>query len=249
MFDKYILDFETNIFERLQDSCQFEDITVGRKGANLVDDNDGLIPLVRTTTSYDKPVQAFTAIHHYIIEKIKTIVNASFNNALIEIYDDKYRSMGYHSDQALDLADDSYICIYSCYDDPTDINSVRKLKIKNKISNEHYDLSLDHNSIILFSVSTNRNHLHKIVLDSTSNGKTRWLGITFRLSKTFIKFINEIPYFYPQLTTILRMANNEEKKEFYKMRGKENSTIDFTYQRIDYTLSVSDTLNILSIPL
>ena len=40
-------------------------------------------------------------------------------------------TMKYHSDQALDLADNSYICIFSCYDNPINL---RTLRIKNKLT-------------------------------------------------------------------------------------------------------------------
>ncbi|AYV75365.1 MAG: hypothetical protein Terrestrivirus1_239 [Terrestrivirus sp.] len=247
MFEKFILDIQTNIFEQLANSCEFEDVTVGRKGANLINYKNDLIPLVRTTSSYSRPAQPFSLIHYVIINKIKTVSNndtIEFNNALAEIYDRRYTTMGYHSDQTLDLADDSCICLFSCYRDLTDTTNVRKLKIKNKETNECSEIQLDHNSIVLFSVPTNKNHLHKIVLENNNNNNNSWLGITFRLSKTFIKFINEIPYFYPEMNRILKLANDEEKKEFYKQRSKENSNVIHNYPEIDYTISVSDILPI-----
>ena len=97
--------------------------------------------------------------------------------------------------QTLDLNKNYYICIFSCYDDPTTKN-LRKLKIKDKITNECFDVILDHNSIVLFSVNINQKHLHKIVLEQNGSNDL-WLGITFRQSKTFISFHNEMPYFFP----------------------------------------------------
>ena len=44
MFEKYIID-QNNIFEELSRSIDFEDITKGRKGAVLVD-NDQLIKAI-----------------------------------------------------------------------------------------------------------------------------------------------------------------------------------------------------------
>ena len=255
MFAKFIIDYQTNIFKELSKSIDFEDITNGRQGAVLVDIklSSKIIPIVRTTTSYNKPAQQFLPIHYDIIENIKKVTKfdgLEFNNALIEIYDSKYRSMKYHSDQSLDLADDSYICIFSCYDNPIDI---RKLKIKEKTTGECLDILLENNSVVLFSLSTNSKYLHKIILESnTSNNK--WLGITFRLSKTFIKFVDEIPYFIkfvdeiPYFYTnnkILRTANSEdEKKEFYKNRSKENLNVGHNYPEFDYTISVSDVLSV-----
>ena len=76
-----------------------------------------------------------------------------------------------------------------------------------------------------------------------NNSQNNWLGITFRLSKTFINFINEIPYFYNS-ERILKLANNEETKEFYKLRKNENTNIDFKWPNLDYTINKSDLINL-----
>ena len=243
MFTKLIINTPLNQFDQLSDSINFEDIINGRKGANLVDYFDGLIPIIRTTTNYIQPNQKFQQIHYEIIKMIKVISkieDLDFNNAMVEIYDSQYRTMKFHSDQALDLADDSYICIFSCYNE-CDNNNIRKLKTKNKTTNECLDITMDHNSVIIFSTETNKNHVHKIVLETKSNNK--WLGITFRLSKTFIKFIDQVSYFHPT-DKILRMANDEEKKEFRKSKGIENIKIGYDYPDWDYTLSISDLIPI-----
>lgn len=242
MFTKHIINCQKNIFDELSKSTTFEDITNGRHGAVLVNNKNDSIPIVRTTTIYNKPAQQFLPIHYDIIENIKRTVNIDkleFNNALIEIYDSRYRNMKYHSDQSLDLKDDSYICLFSCYDNPTDI---RKLKIKNKTTEECSDIELENNSIVIFSLETNSNYLHKIVLESNES-TNKWLGITFRLSKTFIHFIDEIPYFN-STNKQLKMANDDERKEFFKNRGKENINIGHNYPGIDYTISPSDMMHI-----
>lgn len=247
MFQKYNINYQTNLFDELSRQTQFEFIGHGRnrKGAVLVDCKNDLIPLVRTTTNYKNPAQLFSKLHNNIIENIKKITENNklqFNNALIEIYDSRYYTMGEHSDQALDLAKNSCIAIFSCYNDPMTTN-VRKLKIKEKEKDNYSEISLSHNSIVLFSLETNSNHLHKIVLDNINNNDTKWLGITFRLSKTFIKFVNEIPYFYP--TDIeLRLAKKNEAHEFYKLRSLENKLTHFEYPKSDYTVSISDLMQI-----
>ena len=96
--------------------------------------------------------------------------------------------MGFHTDQALDLKDELFICLFSCYNDP-DTKSLRKLVVKNKSTNNSFDIKLEHNSVIIFSVKTNREYLHKIILDS-SESKDLWIGATFRYSKTSIYFSN-----------------------------------------------------------
>ena len=249
MFTKFVIDYKTNLFEKLSKSTNFDNVTNGRKGANIIDYRNDLIPMVRTTSNYDNPTQKFLPIHYDIIENIKkvsNIANLELNNALIEIYDNQYRNMGFHSDQALDLAENSYICVFSCYVDPSNSPSdVRKLKIKEKDTDKCFEISMEHNSVIIFSTETNKQNLHRIVLETNKSNKlnNKWLGITFRLSKTFIQFINERPYFYGT-DKILRIANEEEKKQFRKYKGIENTKIGYDYPEIDYTISVGDLLSI-----
>lgn len=242
MFDKFIINYQTNPFEELSNATKFEDVTTGRKGAILVDNQNGLIPIVRSTTVYHRPVQNFLPPHYNIINNIKDISKCpqlEFNNALIEVYDHRYQTMGFHSDQALDLEQNSYICIFSCYDNPT---YLRKLKIKEKSTKKCFEIVLDQYSFILFPLSTNGEHLHKIVLEENSSNN-KWLGITFRLSKTFIQFIDKIPYFYPSLQ-ILKTASPDDRKEYFKHRSNENKSVKYTYPEINYTISASDMLEI-----
>lgn len=244
MFVKYQLELNNNEFNRLS-NIKFENIAKGRKGAILIDNNI-IIPIVRTTTKYVNCSQLFLQSHYDIINQIKIITNKPnlcFNNALIEIYNNNYKNMGEHSDQSLDLSDDSYICLFSCYN-VKETTNIRKLKIKNKDTNNIFEFELNHNSIILFSLETNSKHLHKIVLDNMNNNDNEWLGITFRLSKTFIKFINEIPYF--NNTNIkLRLPTENELKEFYKYRSLENKLIEYKWSDIDYTISPHHFINLV----
>jgi len=244
MFTKFTLDFDTNLFDELSTSTKFENIVGGRLGANLVNFTNGIVSLVRTTTNYNEANQMLLPVHYAIIEKIKRMTKyhkLEFNNAMIEIYDSTYRNMKFHSDQSLDLVEDSYICIFSCYADPLP-KDIRKLKVKKKDTEESMDFLMEHNSIILFPVSINQKYLHKIVLETT-NSTSKWLGITFRMSKTFIKFVDEIPYFFPS-DTILRVGNDDERKAFLKYKGMENSLSEYVYPIIDYTISFGDILPI-----
>ena len=243
MFTKFIVNYQINTFEEFSKSIEFENITNGRKATILVDYTNNLIPLVRTTTIYNNPMQQFLPIHYDLIKNMKKISNIKdleLNNALVEIYDSRYRTMKFHSDQSLDLSTNSYICIFSCYDNPS--TDIRKLKIKGKATGECSEILLEHNSVIIFSIETNKKYVHKIVLEkNTLNNK--WLGITFRLSNTFIQFINDIPYFYPS-NKILRISTNDERNEFRKYKGAENKQIGYNYSEIDYTLSIGDILPI-----
>lgn len=244
MFNSFTIETDPNIFDELESIIEYEDVTYGRKGANIVDSKDGLIPIVRTTTIYNRPAQRFLPIHVDIVQKIKTVSgidNLDVNNALVEIYDQRYRKMGFHTDQSLDLQPNSYICIFSCYENK-DVpkEHLRRLVIQNKNDGPEREILLEHNSVVIFSTATNQQHRHKIIINPRSyNYANRWLGITFRLSKTFIKFIDGVPYF--DLTgTVLKLANQYELKEFSALKGKENKETSFEYPVIEYTNSPSD---------
>jgi len=248
MFTKYLIDYKDDMFNLLSASVEFEDVCKDRKGAILVDVQDDLVPIVRTTTVYVKPAQTFLPIHLELVNNIRSVSNVyglQLNNAMIEIYDNSYRTMKFHSDQALDLTDDSYICVFSCYDSSYDNGltpDMRKLQIKQKVSGELSEIVMEHNSVIIFSTDTNKKYLHRIVPISTvksSDQSCRWLGVTLRLSKTLIRFVNEIPYF-STTSKILRL--NTDKREFMKQKGVENSNSGYDCVDIDYTISISDTM-------
>lgn len=253
-FIKITLPIENNLFCILYSTTHFEKTGKGRLGNHLLKIENDKIPIVRTTTQYNIPPQSFTPIHEDIIKilnkeigNISTFskLNLEFNNGLIEVYDKTYSKMGFHSDQGLDLEDDSYIALYSCYENPdvlTELNT-RKLIVKQKNSDTEYEIALTHNSLVLFSVKTNSRYLHKIIGDSNSvisKTDNKWLGITFRKSKTFIQFKNNLPYF--SNGDLLVIASEEQKKDFFNLRGQENREIDFIYPHLTYTISPSDIL-------
>jgi len=241
-FQKFFIQTPPEIFQRLCAQTDFEDITRGRLGAILVEltDND-LIPIVRTTSKYTKPAECFSEVHYEIIQKIQEkFPDIKFNNAMIEIYDCTYRKMGFHTDQSLDLADDSYICLFSCYEKGSD--DLRKLHIKSKRTSEITEVLLEENSCVIFSTLENSLKQHKIILDSMRPSLNRWLGITFRLSKTFVQFIHGEAYLQFS-NKLLKIATQEQQVEFYKMKSQENRHNGrFVYPNIDYTLSISDTM-------
>lgn len=241
MFSRHNIECDPNIFDTLFQSVDFEVITDGRWGANIVDTKDGLVPIVRTTSNYNNPNQNFRSVHYDLVDKIKNTVNIpgiQFNNAMVELYDFRYIRMGFHTDQSLDLDNNSYICIFSCYDNPS---SLRTLQIQDKVTRKLSEISLDDGSLVIFSVETNKTHVHKII--GENNSTNQWLGITFRLSKTFIMFNNEIPYFYPN-SQQLRIANDDEKRELMRYKGIENREISYTYPQIDFTISCGDMIQL-----
>lgn len=116
--------------------------------------------------------------------------------------------------------------------------NLRKLIIKNKLTGKCQEIMMDQHSIILFSVATNQQFQHKIILEDTKC-KNLWLGVTFRLSKTLIRFHDKLPYFVSN-NKLLLLANEQQRKDFCKNKGLENSNIDFTYPDVDFSISAGD---------
>ncbi|WP_294201268.1 alpha-ketoglutarate-dependent dioxygenase AlkB [uncultured Chryseobacterium sp.] len=253
-FYKITLPAKQNLFKSLMGSADFETTGKGRLGNHLVKENHGNIAVVRTTTRYSIPANLFSDVHCSVIAEINKIISATdtalpeqnFNNALIEVYDLSYSKMGFHSDQALDLEDDSFVALFSCYENPDVLkeNQLRKLVIKNKTTGEESEITLDHHSAVLFSAETNKKFQHKIILhpkqDSKNYTDNRWLGITFRTSRTFITFKDTQPYF--STGELLTLADEKQEKEFFQLRGNENRSLDFTYPKLFYTINPADLL-------
>lgn len=242
-FRSYTLLTKDNLFEDLLASVRLEAAGKGRSGAVLVTIGEACrIPIVRTTTRYSAPAQRFRSVHEQLAQQIQKSASLSvgFNNALIEIYTNAYTMMGSHSDQALDLADDSFIALFSCYKHPEIANLPRKLVVESKEpGGAPFEIPLTHNSVVAFSVDSNRRFKHKIVLDTPAKTpENQWLGITFRTSKTFVQFRGEHTYFLDD--TRLTLADDEQSREFYQLRRRENNEADFIYPRITYTISESD---------
>ena len=205
-------------------------------------DEAGGVPVVRTTTPYSAPAQRFRAVHEQLAALIQKSASLAvrFNNALIESYTNAYTTMGGHSDQALDLADESSIAVFSCYEHPELANPPRRLVVESKgPGGEKFEIPLTHNSVVVLSVATNRRFRHKIVLDASKRApENQWLGVTFRTSKTSVRLRDGHAYLPDD--TRLTLATEEQRREFFRLRGRENDETDFTYPRITYTISESD---------
>ncbi|MCX4986564.1 hypothetical protein [Streptomyces sp. NBC_00572] len=238
----YTLPSQENLFAELSASARLEDVGKGRRGATLTKiDEAADVPLVRTTTRYSIPTQRFQAVHERLAQQIqeRAGVPIGFNNALIENYTNAYRTMGSHSDQALDLVDESFIAVFSCYQYP-EASPPRKLIFESKASGgEKFEIPLAHDGVVVFSVDSNRRLRHKIVLDTpVPTADNQWLGVTFRTSRTFVRFRDGHAYL-PQGTRLIS-ANDEQRREFYQLRRRENTETDFTYPLLTYTVSESD---------
>lgn len=239
----FAVDTGGNPFDELLAAVRWEDVGKGRRGAVLVQiDEAGGVPIVRTTTRYGTPAQPFRTIHDRLAEQIQTraALPFAFNNALAETYTNAYRSMAGHSDQALDLAAGSSIAVFSCYQHPEIASPPRKLVVEPKeAGGDVIEIPLTHNSAVVFSVDTNRLFRHKIVLDAPPRTPDNtWLGITFRTSRTFVRYHNSDVYFPDD--TRLTLAGDDQRGEYYRLRRRENMETDFVYPPIRYTISNSD---------
>lgn len=248
--DKPTLDFrqltlssvQDDLFEELMTSVEFEELGLGRRGTVLTNPDEVRgTPIVRTTSQYAAPATCFRPVHTKLAQQIQTLASlgVEFNNALIENYTNAYAKMGSHSDQALDLEDKSSIAIFSCYKNP-ELGPERKLVVESKDpGGSKFEIPLAHNSVVVFSLDTNRQFKHKIVLDVTANPpENEWLGVTFRTSKIFVQFRDKQAFFEDD--TPLTLADEEQRKAFYSLRSQENKGTDVSYPRVKYTISKSD---------
>ncbi|PBC71129.1 hypothetical protein BX265_5711 [Streptomyces sp. TLI_235] len=136
-------------------------------------------------------------------------------------------------------AGESFIAVFSCYQRP-EASPPRKLIFESKGSGgENFEIPLTHNSAVAFSVDSNRRLRHKIVLDApVPMPDNQWLGVTFRTSKTFVRFRDGHAYL-PQGARLMS-ADDEQRHEFYRLRRRENNETDFIYPLLTYTISESD---------
>jgi len=197
-------------FAALLAAVRLVDVGKGRRGAVIAAPDPRGTPLVRATTGY----------------AIARLPLPRGNNALVEHYTSAYRKMKPHSDLALDL--DGPIAVYSHYRDPG--RPSRLLRVTAKDTRETFDLPLAHDSVVEFSLATNRRYTHAILPNDEDND---WFGITFRTSKTFVVdgAIAGVP---------LTLATDEQRREFLGLRRRENEELDFAWPAISYTLNASD---------
>lgn len=235
--------FVEDPFADLLASVRLEPLGRGRQGGVLLRvDEVSRVPIVRTTTRYGAPAQRLPAAHERLARRIEEVASLpiGFNNALIERYTNDYASMGAHSDQALDLAEGSFIALFSCYERQEAAPPPRKLVVEAKApGGDVFEIPLAHNGAVVFSTDTNRRFRHRIVLDRAVRApENPWLGITLRTSRTLLRFRGGHPYLPGDIR--LTLADEEQRRAFYRLRHRENTEADFTYPTIAYTLSESD---------
>lgn len=238
-FRSYSLPAADNPFAELLASVRLDDVAKGRRGAVLVNvDDTAEVPIVRTTTAYTSAAQRFGAIHARLAQDIRRVASLScdLNNALVEHYTNAYATMKRHSDQALDLADGSVVAIYSCYRDPH--APTRRLVVRGKEpESAAFEIALAHRGVVTFTLDTNRRFTHTIAL-AAKPPPNDWLGFTFRTSKTYVRFVDGEARLASGAP--LTIANEDQRREFFRLRARENAETDFTYPPVGYTISESD---------
>lgn len=240
-FRTYAVPTQGDLFAALSASVRLEDLGKGRRGAVLVADDPRGIPIVRTTTTYALPAQRFRPIDTTLARQIGACASLAvpFNNALLEVYTDAYTTMRAHSDQALDLDDTGEIAVFSCYEHPGAGSSRRLLVESKEPGGPSFVLPLLHGHVVVFSAETNRRFRHRLVLDpDTGVRDNRWLGLTFRTSKTWVCIRDGQAVLADG--TPLTLANDEQRREFLQLRRRENQETRFVYPRITFTLSPGD---------
>ena len=219
----------------------------GRTAAILVrSDGKHRVPLVRTTAVLQRPSQPFGEQHAALADRIASLGHKQFNNALLEVYDSSCKSMGEHSDMALDLDPKSTICLFSCYRDPNETN-LRELHLRSKnrkdssfedssFEEEKTVIRLEHGMAVFLPVALNARVVHKIVAGRKT--ESEWLGLTLRRSKRLLTRHEGKLVF--QNGTALTLADDEQRREFCKHKGQENRVVDYEFPEIAYTISPGD---------
>ena len=91
--------------------------------------------------------------------------------------------------------------------------------------------------MVVFSLETNRRFRHAIRL-RPSAPDADWLGLTFRTSKTHLRFLDGRACFSDGRPLVL--ADDAQRRTFFALRRRENLESDFGYPSLDFTVSASD---------
>jgi hypothetical protein len=93
---------------------------------------------------------------------------------------------------------------------------------------------------VVFSVAANRRFQATGSCSIRRPGapENHWMGVTFRTSRTTVHLRDGQAYLADD--TPLTLATGDQRREFFRLRSRENNETDFTYPRITYTISESD---------
>ena len=241
-------DLETDVtFDQINNSQKFPTLGKGRKGFIVYFPNSGKIPLIRSSTEYSS--YESNSVIETLLDNINKQtffqnsrdgnIDSIFNNLMIEKYDRRYKTMGWHSDCYVDLEKGSNIGILSFYSNPGRPNRI--LEFYNKTTGEPGPkILLKDKSMFLLTYQINLLYNHRIVASSDEDNE--WIGVTLRKSKTYIKLEESIPKILipNDEWKNLRLATFEDTKEFIKHKGRENINIEEQTANFDFVLFQSD---------
>lgn len=238
---------------------QLEEVAKGRQGAVLLDPHpDGRLPLVRSTTRYTRRHQRVPAVVAEFACGVQAWLKSPkpFNNIMVEKYSSAYRTMGLHTDQALDLDPESLICLVTLYGEDG-VEDGRELVVTDKEARDPaavtWRVPLLHGTVVSFSVATNARHTHAIVAaraepaasTAASPGRA-WVGITLRTSRRALACPQDgQAELLPGVRLLL--AEGKLARAYYCERARENRVVDFEFDpALDHlTISPSDVMAIL----
>ena len=161
-------------------------------------DND-IVPIYRHPVDKHLTLNKWTPCIKLIKERIEQITGQKINHALIQYYRDGNDFIGEHSDKTIDVVPNTYIMNVS-------LGASREMVLRKKLTDEELNLeskperqsekfNMEHNSLFLMSLETNKEWLHSIRQDKRpdniksknelyENGER--ISITFRTIGTFI---------------------------------------------------------------
>jgi hypothetical protein len=268
----YFKDFfenKCNHFEEVEQSHTFSDLSESNKGGKAYRkgvyitkvDSDLNFRLLRCSTNMNSPTENFRSVDLDIVEKLnekrKEIYPNSYelNHVLAQIYynqivnnKERKAKIKEHSDKTKDMPDNAIIAFCTFYKEKcTDPDKLTTLRFKLKKPLTGYkdciDIKLEHNSVLMISLETNRLYTHSIVPSKLNCDKlpTR-MGYVVRSSNVEAQYINDKVYIKEDSGLVeLQKITEEDINELRSMYYKENSDTDkVTYPKIYYSMNNGD---------
>ena len=222
----------------VEDTPTLEDVCPGRRGCSLYHAAPDAphVPLARSTTSYKNPLAPMRGAVRAVAEGLARAhgqAPAFYNTALAEVYDARYATMGYHSDQAQDLEPGTHIAVYSCYASaPADpARPPRVLLVKPKAAppgTVPWRVPLPHHAAVCFDLAANRTHVHSIRLnrEAPDHADNDWYGLTLRRSRSAVTRASPPALVEvvqgEAVSTPLHLAADAERRALMAARRSEN---------------------------
>lgn len=108
-----------------------------------------------------------------IKQNIEEEFGCNFNSCLVGKYDSPSNKIGYHSDSSANLGDDPQIASLS-------LGHRREFFIKHKDNKEYVKIILNSGDLLIMKNGANKNYLHAVPIDKSSNSENFRINLTFR---------------------------------------------------------------------